>query len=466
MMSSILIRNAMLIATFDNSSRIERNADLYIEGPEIKAMGPQLQVKADEIIDASHMIVLPGFINTHHHLFQTLTRNIPSVQNATLFEWLTALYPIWQELTPDAVYWSALAGIGELLLTGCTTTTDHLYVFPRGTSEELLDETIRAAHDIGMRFYPTRGSMCRGRSQGGLPPDDIVQLPEEILRDSERVIQAYHDSGRFSMCQIALSPCSPFSVDEGFLREIAQLARQHGVRLHTHIAETRDEETYCQQVYGKRPLEFLESVGWLGSDVWLAHAIHLDDEELSQLAQTQTGVAHCPVSNMRLASGVARVPRMLELGVPVGLAIDGSASNDSSDMLGEVRQCLLVHRLSSGVGAMSAEQALRLATRGGARLFDRDDIGSLELGKAADCILIDLNQIGFAGALHDPLAAVVFCGSSHIVNTAIVNGEIVVRNGRLTRVDEHSIIEKVNSLGAEMVRRATRRTGTDVLKHR
>lgn len=461
-MRSILIRNAMLIATFDDASRIERNADLYIEGPELKALGTRLDIKADEIIDASHMIVLPGLINTHHHLFQTLTRNIPRVQNATLFEWLTTLYPIWQEITPEAVYWSALAGMGELLLTGCTTTTDHLYIFPRGTSEELLDETVRAARDIGIRFYPTRGSMCRGKSQGGLPPDDVVQQPDEILRDSERVIQAYHDSGRFSMCQIALSPCSPFSVDEGFLREIAQLARQHRVRLHTHIAETRDEDMYCQKVYGKRPLAFLESVEWLGSDVWLAHAVHLDDAELRRLAQTETGVAHCPVSNMRLASGIARVPRMLELGVPVGLAVDGSASNDSSDMLGEVRQCMLVHRVNSGVDAMSAQQALWLATRGGARLFGRDDIGSLEVGKAADCILIDVNQLGFAGALHDPLAAAVFCGSSHIVHTAIVNGQLVVRDGRLTSVDEYAIIEKVNRLGAEMVGRASKHSGTDV----
>jgi 8-oxoguanine deaminase len=456
-MGSILIRHATLIATFDDASRIEHNADMYIEGPEIKAIGSALKVKADETIDASHMIVLPGLINTHHHLFQTLTRNLPRAQNATLFEWLTTLYPIWQELTPEAVYWSALAGMAELLLTGCTTTTDHLYIFPRGTSEGLLDETIRAAHDIGIRFYPTRGSMCRGKSQGGLPPDDIVQQPAEILRDSERVIQAYHDPGRFSMCQIALSPCSPFSVDEGFLREIAQFGRQNGVRLHTHIAETRDEETYCQQIYRKRPLAFLESVGWLGSDVWLAHAIHLDDAELSKLSQTQTGVAHCPVSNMRLASGIARVPRMLELGVPVGLAVDGSASNDTSDMLGEVRQCLLLHRVSAGIGAMSAEQALRLATRGGAQLFGRTDIGSLEVGKAADCILINLNQIGFAGALHDPLAAVVFCGSSHVVHTVIVNGQIVVRDSRLTRADERNIVEKVNRLGGDMVSRATKR---------
>ncbi|MDI6783529.1 MAG: 8-oxoguanine deaminase, partial [bacterium] len=449
--NNILIKNAIEIATCDDQFRRIRNGSIYIEGNVIKDIGVNLDYPADEIIDASGKVILPGLVNTHHHLYQTLTRNLPAVQDAELFEWLVKLYEVWRGLTPEAVYVSGLVGMGELLLTGCTTTTDHLYLFPKTAPKHLIDDEIRAAQDIGIRFHPTRGSMSRGKSQGGLPPDDVVQTQDEILADSERLIQKYHNPAPYSMVQLALAPCSPFSVTTELLKETAKLARYHKVRLHTHLAETKDEEGYCLKMHRVRPLAYMEQVDWLGSDVWFAHGIHFNDAELNLLAQTKTGVSHCPSSNMRLASGVCRVPKMIELGVPVGLAVDGSASNDSSDMLGEVRMSLLLHRVTSGVTAMTAERALWLATRGSAELIGRTDIGSLEIGKAADLVFIDMNQLGFAGALHDPIAAVVFAGDSHIVDTVMVNGKVVVKDGKLVNVNENELIQNANRIAEQLV---------------
>jgi cytosine/adenosine deaminase-related metal-dependent hydrolase len=451
-MKKILIKNAIEIATCNDKFTRIRNGSIYIEDNVIKDIGINLDYQADEIIDASGKVIIPGLVNTHHHLYQTLTRNLPEVQDAELFEWLIKLYKVWRGLTPEAVYVSALVGMGELLLTGCTTSTDHLYLFPKNAPKNLIDDEIRAGQDIGIRFHPTRGSMSRGKSLGGLPPDDVVQSAEEILADSERLIQKYHNPAPYSMLQLALAPCSPFSVTTELLKETAKLARYHKVRLHTHLAETKDEEEFCLKMQGVRPLAYMEQVDWIGADVWFAHGIHFNDAELNLLAQTKTGVSHCPSSNMRLASGVCRVPKMLELGVPLGLAVDGSASNDSSDMLGEVRMCMLLHRVTSGVNAMNAERALWLATKGSAALIGRTDIGSLEIGKTADLVMIDMNQLGFAGTLHDPIAAIVFAGDSHIVDTVMVNGKIVVKNGKLVNMNETDLVQKANRIAEQLIK--------------
>src|SRR5262245_36766524 len=381
-----LFHGARLVVPFDDRRTRLPGGWVLVEDDRIEAVGggavpDRLQV--DRSIDARGKVVLPGLVNTHHHLPQTLTRNLPAVQEAPLFRWLTALYDVWRGADADAVDAAARVGLAELLLTGCTTTTDHLYLFPRG-EERLIDVEVAAARELGIRFQPTRGSMSRGRSQGGLPPDDVVQDEETILADCRRLIREHHDPRPGAMTRIALAPCSPFSVTDDLMRRTADLARTEGVRLHTHLAETRDEEDYCRQVYGCRPVEFLERVGWLGSDVWLAHGVHLSPDEVRQLGQTGTGVAHCPSSNFRLGSGIAPVRALLDAGAPVGLGVDGSASNDSSNLLAEVRQALLAHRLDPDPARwLSAEEAFRLATRGGARCLGRDDVGSLEAGKAA-----------------------------------------------------------------------------------
>ncbi len=456
-MKTVLVKNARCVATFDDKMTRLENVDIFIEGPQIAAIGTNLEQKADSIIHASNLVVIPGLINTHHHFYQTLTRAVREVQNAKLFDWLLYLYEIWRGITPDAVYWSALGAMGELLLTGCTTTTDHLYLFPCSQSSLLIDEEIRAAREIGIRFHPTRGSMSLGRSNGGLPPDDVVQKEDAILEDSLRLIRAYHDPGPFSMCRIALAPCSPFSVTPELMKQTARLARDRRVLLHTHLAETPDEDDFCLKRLGMRPLQYMQSLDWIGDDVWFAHCVYLNSGEIELMARTRTGVAHCPGSNMRLGSGAAPIPEMMDQGVPVGLAVDGSASNDSSDMLAEVRQCMLLHRLARGVGAMSAEQALRLATRGGADVFRRTDIGSLEKGKAADMALFDLDRLDLAGALDDPVAALVFCGICHKAHTVIVNGEVVVKDGCLTRIEEQTVREQMNKHSLRMRREAAQR---------
>lgn len=403
-----------------------------------------------EIIDCSNMVVLPGLVNTHHHFFQTLQRCIPEVQDSKLFDWLINLYQIWKNIDEEAVYWSTLVACGELVKTGCTTTTDNLYVFPVGRSRNFIDVEIEAAKRVGIRFHPTRGSMSLGRSKGGLPPDEVVQDEDEILADSERLIAKYHDDRPGAMVRIALGPCSPFSVSKQLLIRTQELARKKNVLLHTHLAETEDETRYCLDRYGKRPLDLMEECGWLGSDVWFAHGIHFDNSELAKLASTDTGICHCPTSNMRLGSGCARVPEMIAKGIRVGLGVDGSASNDTSDMLGEVRNCFLLHRLNGGSNAMSTRQALRLATVGGASLLRRDDIGKIQVGKCADIIGIRFDEISRAGAIHDLVGSIVLCGSNHNVSLSIINGEIVLRDGHLVRIDEAEVTTRANQVALRL----------------
>jgi cytosine/adenosine deaminase-related metal-dependent hydrolase len=405
-------------------------------------------------------VVLPGFVNTHHHLYQTLTRVLPSVQNAKLFDWLVGLYDVWRGVTPEAVYAGALAGLGELLLTGCTLTTDHHYLFPRQADGALIDAEIQAARVLGIRFHPTRGSMSRGKSQGGLPPDDVCQTPDEILRDSERVIDAYHDPNPLAMTRIALAPCSPFSVTPDLMKETARLARDRKVRFHTHLAETLDENEYCLEVYGKRPVALMEEYGWLGEDVWFAHCVHLDNSEIDQFAATGTSVAHCPSSNMRLASGIAPIPQMVQRGVNVGIAVDGSSSNDSSDMLGELNKGLLLHRTLGSPDATTVDMILRLATRGGARALGWDrELGEIAPGKAADLALFRIDRLPYVGAaVHDPVAGLLLCGASHIADKVLVNGRIVVDDGRLVFAEEDAIVEQANHEARELLARTAKRT--------
>jgi 8-oxoguanine deaminase len=459
-----LFKNISYLATFDHDDSLLTNCSLMVEDNKIAAIEKDLEGSADKLIDGQNMLVMPGMVNTHHHLYQTLCRNIPNVQNEELFTWLINLYEVWRELIPEAVRISTLVGLGELLLTGCTASTDLFYVFPRSAPLDFFDYEIAAAKEIGIRFHPCRGSMSRGKTQGGLPPDDVVQSEEEILADCERIIQKYHDPSPFSMLKIALGPCSPFSVTPKLIQETIKLARRYKVKAHTHLAETKDEEEYCLKNYGKRPFAFMKDLGWTGEDVWFAHCIYLNSEEIAEMGRTKTGMAHCPVSNMRLGSGIAPIPEMLAAGVPVSLAVDGSASNDSSDMLGEARNCLLVHRLRSGAKGISARQVLKIAVQGGAQVLGYDTIGSLENGKAADLIMINMNKLGFAGAMHDPLAALVFCGDSHIVDLNMVNGEILVENGKLTRIKEEQLVKDANNIAALMVEKAAAKTGIDFLQ--
>ena len=463
-----LIKNLSHIVTMDDAGTELRDGWILVDGPAIRALGvgeappPETGEQRTEV-DAGGAMAIPGMVNTHHHLYQTFHRAVPMVQDAKLFDWLVGLYEIWRELTPSDVRTSAEVGIGELLLTGCTTIADHFYVFPNGQSPHLLDETIEAAKQLGARFHPTRGSMSRGRSDGGLPPDDVVQSPEAILKDSVRVVEKYHDADRFSMCRLGLAPCSPFSVTDDLLLESARLARQHGVRLHTHLAETKDEEKFCLDTHGCRPLAYMEKVEWLGSDVWYAHGVYLDDAELRQMASTGTGIAHCPTSNLRLGSGIAPIPRALELGVPVGLAVDGSASNDASDMIRELQTCTLVHRVGTAVEAMPARRALRVATRGGAQVLGRDDVGMLAPGMAADIVLFGLADLGLAGGMHDPVGALALTTGIRRARWVMVNGRVVVEDGRLVHVDEKELLGRANRASAAMVARATERTKIEFL---
>ncbi|MDI6757132.1 MAG: 8-oxoguanine deaminase [Endomicrobiia bacterium] len=462
-MSKLLIKNALLVAAMDAARTKIPGGEVLIEDNVIKAVGKNLldnerppsagAPKSGDIkiIDASGCVVLPGFVNTHHHLYQTLTRNIAAVQDAKLFDWLVHLYEIWARLDPEVVRVSAQLGLAELLLTGCTTSTDQFYVFPEGQPTDLIDRQVEAAREIGMRFQPCHGSMSRGKSKGGLPPDRVVQDEAAILKESERLISKHHDPSPRAMTRISLAPCSPFSVTSELLKETAKLARAKKVRIHTHLAETLDEEQFCIDMHGLKPLAYMEKVGWTGSDVWYAHCVHMSDDEIKLMAETKTGVAHCPTSNLRLGSGIAPIRKMLDAGVPVSLAVDGSASNDTSDMLGELRQCLLAHRIKSGVGSMPAEDVFRMATRGGAAVLGRDDIGSLEPGRAADVAIFDMRQIGYAGALHDPLAALVFCGDSHIARTVIVNGKVVVDGGRLVTVDGDVLFAEADALSRKLI---------------
>lgn len=452
-MSSLLIRNLNSVITCDDRDTVLKGVDLYCENGVLRAMGPNLSQTADEIIDGTRLWCYPGLVNTHHHLYQIFSRNLPQVQNLELFDWLTALYEIWKGLDADVVYLSSLTGLGELLKCGCTTCFDHHYVFPNGAGD-LLGSQFRAADELGVRMYASRGSMDLSKKDGGLPPDSVVQTVDEIMRDSARLIERYHDPSFGSMHRVALAPCSPFSVSGELLRQSAILARQYGVRLHTHLAETRDEERYTLERYHMRPLEYLASLGWTGPDVWFAHGIHFNDEELRELARTGTGVAHCPISNMKLASGVARVPEMLQLGVPVGLAVDGSASNDGSSLMEEMRVCYLLHRLHSSKAAPSGYDVLKLATRGSARLLGRDDIGSLEVGKCADFFLVDSRRLELVGGEYDPSSVLATVGLRGPVDYTVVNGKVVVREGHLVTVDEARVAGDARAKCADYLARA------------
>ena len=455
---TLLIRDADLVVTVDDQRRELPRASVLARGRAIEAIGPAdaLPREADEVIDARGHIVIPGLVNTHHHMYQSLTRAIPAAQNAELFGWLKTLYPIWAGLTPEMVRVSTQVAMAELLLSGCTTSSDHLYLYPNGVR---LDDSIEAAEAIGMRFHAARGSMSVGESAGGLPPDALVEREDAILTDTRRLIETWHDASRFSMRQVVAAPCSPFSVSRGLMRDSAALARSYGTRLHTHLAENDHDIAYSREKFGMTPTEYAESLGWLGDDVWHAHCVKLDGAGIARFAATGTGVAHCPCSNMRLASGIAPVRRMLDAGVPVGLGVDGSASNDGAHLLGEARQALLLARVGRslepfgcdhGPAEMTARATLEIATRGGARVLGRDDIGHLAPGMAADLALFDLRTLALAGgAVHDPLGALLLCAPSQAAYT-VVNGRVVVREGQLATLALAPLLERHNALARQL----------------
>ena len=479
-MRTLLIQNARCIATFDESRPLAeqqlRDASLLIQGNTIAAIGPAaaLPQTADEVINARGHLVTPGLINTHHHMYQSLTRAIPLVQNAELFGWLRGLYPIWAGLTPEMVQVSTQVAMAELLLSGCTTSSDHLYIYPNGVR---LDDSIEAAQAIGMRFVASRGSMSVGQSQGGLPPDAVVEKEETILKDTQRLIETWHDPRHGAMVNVAVAPCSPFSVSQDLMRQSALLARNYGVRLHTHLAENDHDLAYSREKFNCTPTQYAQDLGWLGPDVWHAHCVKLDEDGISLFAATRTGVAHCPCSNMRLGSGIAPIRKMLDAGVPVGLGVDGSASNDAAHMVNEARQALLLARVGRalqpaetrrladgsqrtffgcdlGPAEMTARDALTLATRGGAQVLGRPDIGHLAVGMCADLALFDLETLAFAGgALHDPVGALLLCASPQAAYT-IVNGRVVVRQGQLSTLELGPLLERHNRLARQLANTA------------
>lgn len=443
-MATLLVKNIRWLVTCDDQNQVLEHVSMLVRDGAIVQLGQLDAVQADETIDAADMILYPGLINTHHHLYQTFSRNLPQVQRMELFPWLKTLYEIWKNLEEDTIYYSSTVGMGELLKHGCTTCLDHHYVFPEGKSDRFLDAQFAAADALGMRFHATRGSMDLSVKDGGLPPDSVVQSIDKIMYDSEQAVKKFHDPSRYAMHQVALAPCSPFSVTEDLLRQTAIVARELGVRMHTHLAETKDEENYLAQRFGMRPLEYMEILGWIGSDVWYAHGIHFNDAELQRMAQTQTGVAHCPISNMKLSSGIAQIPRMLELGVPVGLAVDGSASNDGSNLLEELRVSYLLHRLNNSHTAPTGAELLKVATRGSASILGRNDLGAIAVGMAADFFLVRADRLELAGCLEDPAAIPATVGIKNAVDYTVVNGKIVVKDGMLVTVDEHRVSEAAN----------------------
>ncbi|KLO61182.1 hydroxydechloroatrazine ethylaminohydrolase [Delftia tsuruhatensis] len=457
---TLIALNADVLVTMDAQRREIRDGALVADGPAVQWVGatadlpPQYRRMVDDgtaqVLDMRGRVVMPGLVNTHHHMYQSLTRAVPAAQDAELFSWLTNLYMLWSHLTPEMIHLSTQTAMAELMLSGCTTTSDHLYLYPNGAR---LDDSIAAAQQMGMRFHAARGSMSLGRSKGGLPPDAVVEEEEAILRDSLRLIQQYHDSARHSMLRVVLAPCSPFSVTRELMRESAVLARAHGVSLHTHLAENDNDVAFSREKFGLTPAQYAESLGWVGPDVWHAHCVKLDAEGIALFARTGTGVAHCPCSNMRLASGIAPVRTMRDAGVPVGLGVDGSASNDGAHMLGEARQALLLQRVGHGPAAMGAREALEIATLGGARVLGRDDIGALAPGMSADFVAFDMSGVGYAGAGHDPVAALVFCTPTD-VSTSVINGRVVVRDGLLLTADLPRVLTRHRELARTLFERA------------
>ncbi len=413
---------------------------------------PVLDTPADRVISGTRMLMMPGFVNTHHHLYQTLFRNVPQVEHAKLFDWLTFLYEHWKYIDEEAVYTSAQVGICEMLKTGVTTTTDHLYLYPYGNNA-IIDAEIRAARDVGVRFHPTRGSMSLSKKDGGLPPDSVVQTDEEILLESERVIHQYHDRGRYAMTRIALAPCSPFSVTAELMKQTAALAEKEDVLIHTHLAETQDEEEFCLQRFGSRPVDYMEEVNWLTPRSWFAHIVWASDADIHKLSKHGCGMAHCPASNMRLGSGIAPVTVMKRTNMRIGIGVDGSASNDTNSFIGEVRLATLLQRVKYGADALTAREALAMASMGGARVLRMDlDIGSIEVGKAADLIMWDLDTLEFAGGLHDAFTAPVMCDAKQ-VSFSMVNGKVLIENGRFTNIDVPALVARQNTIATKLMAR-------------
>jgi cytosine/adenosine deaminase-related metal-dependent hydrolase len=455
---TLLLKHADLLCTMADTSAEQpagteiRDAGLFARNGVIEQVGPtsSLPDNADQIIDMTGHVVIPGMVNTHHHLFQNLTRVVPPAQNAPLFGWLQTLYPVWSHLGPEHIYWSTVLGLAELALSGCTTSSDHLYLYPNGAK---LDDSMAAAADIGVRFHGTRGSMSIGESKGGLPPDNLCEDEAAILADSQRVVEAFHNPARHAMQRVALAPCSPFSVSMDLMRETADMARALGVGLHTHLAENVEDIDYSLAQFGMRPGDYAEAVGWTGDDVWHAHCVQLDAAEIDLFARTGTGVAHCPCSNMRLASGIAPVRSMIDQGVKVGIGVDGSASNDSGHMLNEVRQAMLLQRVCKDGDTLNARQTLALATRGGAAVLGRDDIGILAPGYAADITAFDRRTIDFAGSDWDPLASLLFCGPVK-ANHTVINGRHVVANGQLATMDMGQILERHAAMAYDLMQKS------------
>lgn len=408
----------------------------------------------EQVIDGRDRLLIPGLVNTHHHLFQSLTRCAPSVQNATLFEWLTTLYPVWQALDHETLRQAAMVSLAELLLGGCTTTSDHMYLFP-ADGDVKLEAVLEAADTLGIRIHACRGSMSMGQSAGGLPPDACTQDEDTILADCRRVIDAYHDPSPLAMRRIDLAPCAPFSITPELFVRTRELAAERGVLLHTHAAETLDEERFCRERYGMRPIAYLREHGWLGPDVYLAHCVHLDEGDIRMLADSGTGVAHCPCSNMRLGSGIAPLRAMLDAGVKVGLGVDGSSSNDGGNLLAEARQALLLQRVGGNVRGLTPAEAFRIATVGGADVLNRTALGRIEPGAAADLVMVDANDVAFAGALaQDPLGALMLCHAPR-PDRVIIDGHTVVEHGTLTRIDARQLAADFNRLVAERFRVAS-----------
>ena len=475
-MSTFLVKNAHLLTMDDRQTELS-DGGLFVRDGFIEQVGQtsSLPSEADEVLDLTGHVLLPGLVNTHHHFYQTLTRAVPAAQDANLFNWLKTLYPIWARITPEDIFISTSTALAELALSGCTTASDHLYLFPNGSK---LDDEIAAAAEVGLRLHASRGSMSLGESKGGLPPDSVVDDEDSILKDSQRLIQKYHDPKPGSMVQIVLAPCSPFSVTGELMKQSAKLAREYGIHLHTHLAETEDEEQFCLQKFGHRPVGYMQEVDWVGDDVWFAHAVWVNEEEIRVFAKHNCGVAHCPTSNMRLASGIAPIKEYRKAGVNVGLGVDGSASNDGSHLLAEVRNAMLLSRVKEGITGfsaspraertrserqrdevadeapearklMTAREALHLGTRGGAAVLGRKDIGSLEVGKCADFFAVNLNKLGFAG-MHDPVSAIVF-GQPVNADYTVVGGKFIVKEGQLVTVDERKLAEKHNKAAKRLL---------------
>lgn len=480
MKKSILIDNPLYCCRMDseishgNILSPFSGGHIYIKGSKIISAGPEKSHKqADYYIDASRMLVIPGLINTHHHFYQNLTRNIYATQSAELFEWLTTHYEIWREIDEEAIYTSTKVAIAELLKSGCTTTSDHLYLFPQKAGLTLLDSEIQAAQEMGIRFQPTRGSMSMGRSNGGLPPDDVVQSDSKIIEDTIRLIKKYHDDSFGAMTRISLAPCSPFSVTPKLMKETANLAQEYNLMMHTHLAETKDEVDFCKEKFGLRPFELMKSLNWISSKAWFAHSIYLNDNEIREAGEAQIGVSHCPTSNMRLGSGIAQVKELLKAGVKVGLGVDGSASNDSSNMLMEMRNALLLSRLREPEYRLSADEVLWMATVGGAKALGRNDIGQIEPGKCADITMISMDRLEYSGAQHDPPAAIIFCVLMNPVDWVIVNGEIAVEKGRIrgfgasdtnNYLNEQALIQRHQKISHNLIRSAESRLGISLTR--